>query len=353
MVNRLSAEEVIGQDLFRDRNEGAVRNKLREYFGIATVVKTRLEVPPSLAEKPLWSAPIKGHAHSLALSPEGKMLAVGHARDGVFLLDGATGVRVADLPAKGEYLRVQFRKSDGHLLTFNMMKSLAEWDVAGRKLLREQSLKTSPLNDIVFSDSCDMIAGGSANEPSVSVMDLKTGTLRWTQPMRIRGFALIALSPDDRCLAVCDGFSKTIMLWDTASPNPIARLEGHAGVPGRARFSPDGAWLISTGDDEKILLWDGRTGALRHEYTGSVARFNAVAFTADSQRFIACPAHGKFGVFDCATGQATHGFTVPGNWVSEMSVSADGTRLFMLVVRSDGLGTHESRVDCWSLAETK
>jgi WD40 repeat protein len=343
----------VARGVWNGRNEGIVRNKLREYFEIAPVTRTQLVAPASLAEKPLWSAAMEGEAYTIALSPDEKRIAVGHTSKGVILFDADSGDGAGELPVKGERIYVRFRKADGRLFAVNLQSFLSEWDPVERKLLRGPAAAPLPVHELAMSDACDMIASRNTDSFGVSVWDLARADVRWSYPMRAASGGLLALSPDGSRLAVCDGFAKDILLWDAAKPKPIAKLEGHAGVPNRAFFSSNGEWLVSTGSDSKVLLWDGRSGELRHEYASGEARGSAIAFTGDSKRFIARTEHTKFGIFDCKTGRATHGFHVPGNWVSHMVLSADGLRLFMLVIISDDMGTYQSRVDCWNVPKEK
>jgi WD40 repeat protein len=330
-----------------DRHEDQIRNRLREHFGIVPVARQRLEAPALLAERPLWSTTIEHRGSGLAISPDGKLVAVAQARGNVLLFDGSSGQRLAQLPLESEDVRLQFRMTDGRLLTFDAKNILREWDAAAGRLVSEKSFASHRLDEVVISETGTLIASRDANERGAGVLDLKTGMLRWNRKMRIRASGLIALSPDGRRLAVCDGFSKTILLCDTGTGATVATLEGHAGTPNHGYFSPDGNWLISTGDDTKVLVWDGRTGELRHEYSSDSAHGSGIAFTGDSRSFVACSEHGRFAVFDCATGFAQSGYKVSGNWVAAMAVSADGARLFMLVITSDG----GDRVDCWDLTK--
>lgn len=63
----------------------------------------------------------------------------------------------------------------------------------------------------------------------------------------------------ERLVSASDDF--TMFLWDSAtSSKPVARMLGHQKAVNHVTFSPDGAYIASTGFDNHVKLWNARDG---------------------------------------------------------------------------------------------
>jgi RNA polymerase sigma factor (sigma-70 family) len=69
------------------------------------------------------------------------------------------------------------------------------------------------------------------------------------------GSATVAFSPDGRLL-VYAGLDNALHVWDAATGQALARLEGHQGPIGTIAFAPDGRRLASASADTTALVWD-------------------------------------------------------------------------------------------------
>ncbi|WP_404383970.1 hypothetical protein LL946_01265 [Knoellia locipacati] len=104
---------------------------------------------------------------------------------------------------------------------------------------------------------------GTRDGIASTLVDLRTGRTSGTRLLSVDvGHAEV--SPDGRLLAL-GGFRGEVGILDLATgawvKEPVAGE--HQGFILRVDFSSDGALLVSSGQDGRVRLWDGRTGAKR------------------------------------------------------------------------------------------
>jgi WD40 repeat protein len=153
----------------------------------------------------------------------------------------------------------------------------------------------------------------------------------------------VAFSPDGRQLASweSDGIGGTVRLWDVRTGKELLALReransgGGGAAPGLA-FSPDGRRLVSWGRDNKLHLWDPRSGEeVLTLLSGVHLGRRAVAFSPDSTRLASGDGGGggTVMVWDARTGEkvlALKGHTL-GRPIWSVAFTRDGAS----VVSSD------------------
>jgi WD40 repeat protein/DNA-binding XRE family transcriptional regulator len=260
------------------------------------------------------------NAETLALSPDGRMA----------VLDWMQEVRLWDVDKWREAGRLLGHASgvwtiavspDGRLaLSGADDGELRLWNLADQGELRRFPTDGTPLWAVAVSpDERRLLVSGSGGE--TLVYDIETGELVQRLPGTIPASPnAAAFSPDGRYALVGSGdfftgaLSKSLVLWDLTTGQPLHRFEGHTQLVRSLAFSPDGrsalagsqATDLNLGGD--LILWDMQTGRLirRFDDTEDVT---GIAFSADGRRAVTGSAYGAdVSIWDVATGRLIRRF---------------------------------------------
>jgi WD40 repeat protein len=133
------------------------------------------------------------------------------------------------------------------------MQSLEEKHVFAAHRLSANIAKYSP-------DKKFILSGG--RDAHLNIWDAKSYTLIKSIPAHNYAIYDIAFSPDGKLFATASR-DKTLKIWDAGTLELLARInkenyEGHHNSVNKLLWSTYNNYLISTGDDRAIMVWDIR-----------------------------------------------------------------------------------------------
>jgi WD40 repeat protein len=201
-----------------------------------------------------YGAPVYG----MAISPEGRFLAMGGLKTNVLIFDLETRQPAADLVSDHEYISNLVFSRDGKTLAVcyerpgNVMKT---WDTATWQETATFTHVTERIDyhDVLFSlDDKELVIASNENV-EIKFLDLATKKIVREFPEHSRGPYQIAFSPDGNLLASAsdDG---TLRLWNMGTGVNVKTIQnGHEA--GAVAFSPDSTLIAFSVWGEGVQVW--------------------------------------------------------------------------------------------------
>jgi WD40 repeat protein len=199
--------------------------------------------------------------HSVALSPDERLLAVG-SLDGTIRIWDLTGQRLVkefrpqSLPIFGLRFWDGGKTLASHAMVWNRQIAVQRWDVASWVEIPFGRLDVS--DSLALAQSPDQRLLAVPSGTGVKLWEYATGELQAVFPAE-SGATLTSFSPDSRFLAAA--ISDGARVWEVRSGREVARLSLHANQVISVTFSPDDQRLVTGGQvgmdlQPALVVWD-------------------------------------------------------------------------------------------------
>jgi len=276
------------------------------------------------------------------VSPDGELIAISAWNSQVELYRRSSGQTVASFDVGDDNpMSVKF-SPDGRLLLCGTNNGQAfVWDVASRRKLRTLNAPQGSIYYATFSPDGRRIltVGGVWGDDDTEatgeaiLWDVTSGRML----RRLSGHADFikagAFSPDGRWI-VTGSVDSNVVLRDAATGNTIRALERHAGQVTAAAFSPNSDLLVTVGgtdDDPEVMFWDPETGELVFENVGHWKTVNFVAFHPSGDFIVSSGRDGLLMMWDPATGSVISAVGHRAYTIQQISVTSER---FQILARS-------------------
>jgi WD40 repeat protein len=288
--------------------------------------------------------PVAGSAWGSAISPDGRLAALGSDDGSVRFLDLASGrVRQADGRHVAPVRDARFTPDGRTLVTAGEDSTVIVWNVATASATETLEGHAGLVREVAISAD-GRTAYTASMDGSVIVWDL-AGTRRLGRPFRAAPLdaddPVVAATPDGRTFAIpqSDG---DVNLYDsfTLQRTAVLRVNPGARVFSVA-FAPDGRTMAATTLLGEVSFWDLRTRRpLGPPETAHVGGVWTPAFSRDG-RWMATAGEDRIVWLWDARRRARSAKLQAGAFINDVSLSPDGTRLAVTTGEVPGEGSVE------------
>jgi len=236
---------------------------------------------------------LTGHAKkisSVSYTPDGKYLATGSEDSTLKVWDVGSGkclTTISDIIVGMQGETSIIYSPDGKVLTtLHKDNTIKLWEVASRRCVKILTPKTT-------------------GHPAL--------------PGDIRS---IAYTPDGRCLAVAD-WEKNIKLLEVETGIGLKTLRSYAGFAGEAKYSPDGAYMVSGMGNGSIKLWKMASGKFKI-LSGHTDSINDIIYSPDGAYLVTSSDDSTIKLWEVASSKCVKTFIGHTDGVDSIVYSSDG-----------------------------
>lgn len=261
---------------------------------------------------------------SLSFSPDGSLLAGVCDYSTAPVWEVASGrLRYTLLTKASHEVAIAFSPQGDVLAIGGFSGEISLFDPSSGKEVKNLATLPSQIWDLSFNPSGDQLAAATFNT-GMFVTTFPRGELFWSHGEQgYMGVLSTDYSPDGSSLAF-GRISSGIMVMEATTGETIA--ETLIPVPvGDVRYSPDGRWLATASDDNKIRLWNTTDYSLEQTLVGHTNFVNGVVFNPDGSLLVSGGHDRKVGIWDVQNGEALKFLEGHQNAVLRVAINPEGT----------------------------
>ncbi len=288
--------------LLRYHFEPAPNLSIPAQLGREVLAELRAYDPWALFTGDRWPRAHAGPVTSLALSPDGRLLASG-SHD----------------------------------------KRVKVWDLAREELRYELAGHSDWVSAVAIAPDNRTLVSGSVDR-TIKIWDLKTGALRHIITSPANFVKSLAIGPDSRTV-VSGGVDRTLHIWDLTSGETLRILAGHTIFINSVAIAPDGGAIAGGSADGTIKVWDFRSGRLHCTLQGLPHLISAVCFSPDGRSLLSSSHDKTIQIWDLPTRSLRQRLIGHLDAVDDAWLHPDGSALF-----SAGL---DGAVNVWELRQNR
>jgi WD40 repeat protein/transcriptional regulator with XRE-family HTH domain len=282
-----------------------------------------------------------GSILSLAMSPNGNVIAAGTSNGEIWVWDGASGTPLQTFQAHTDWVRSIVFNADGSIIASSSNdQTVRLWEVDSGRCLMTLHGHINRVWSVAFSPDGTTIASGG-DDQLVRVWEVSSGEcLKRFQGPTHRINALV-FSTDGGTIAT-GSEDQTVRLWDVSNGECLMTLKGHTGWIRSVAFSPDGKTIASGSSDQTVRVWKADDGQCLETLRGHTGWVYSVAFNSDGSTIVSGSADHTVRLWETRSGRCLKVLQGHSGWVRSTAYGPDGS-----VVVS---GSEDQTVRVWEVS---
>jgi uncharacterized protein (TIGR03067 family) len=286
---------------------------------------TNLQVEKAFLTLTGSGAPVR----AVAFSPDGRAVFTGAEDGSVYFWDAATGGVRAKFSDNEFRCRSLAVSPDGKLVAVAAasrgkrleLGTVWVFEAGTAKLVLNLKEQAEPTTAVAFSPDARTLVTASGG--TISFLDVPTGERRRKWRGHTSTITALAFSPDGKLLASA-GADRSVKLWDPATEKEILAFVPHTDEVTAVRFSPDGKRILTAGKDGTARLWDVGTAQEIRRFGDQKKAVYSVVSSPDGALIATAGADGLVKLFNLGTGRQVSVFAADLKEVHGLAFSPDG-----------------------------
>lgn len=291
---------------------------------------------------------------TVAMSADGKTVAAQQMDESspIHFWDVATGKSLRKIVA-GRFAATFALSPDSRILAASLptpKPSIGIFNAESGASLRQIDLVAGNVYRMAISPDSKVLAISTAGN-SIRIFDLSTGGEVGASTGHPGPVTTIAVSPDGSTVATCSTQDKLIRICEAATGREIRQLAGHEVGVDEVTFSPDGKLLASGAWDHAAIIWDWRSGKIKHKLADHPAVGPYLRFSDDSKVLATGSRATSVALWDCESGKMVREIPAPSGGLASLLTFKDGRLLALEQAEVDDDGA--SAFSIWDVTSNR